>query len=433
MSDSSDREFISAETERALDSMLDKSGAIMPQPGSQVDTPCWTWRKLLRSGAYPSIRTREFGGIRAHRLALMIKLKREIARDSEGKTLHVLHACGNSLCCNPDHLYEGTHIDNARDRSRHGRTASGERHGLRIHPDRIQHGEAHGNARLRLNDVLFIRQQRHKTDAQLSEQFSVTVGHIRKIRAGERWQRSLSPKTPSMCPLGSMPKTSLKSERRTLLTHDCLDSTPKRSRAQQIEEMLNVVENVDRVVDRINKKVGDIIPLLERQEQRLATKVQRAVRLLDDSKHLSPANFKREDDKLKRRESHVSHMHPPTQKRHKTVLALVPRVREVMRQSGVNKLCRVIACLPNDSFHDIREAFFLAVRDDLVNDTDRHGTRCEIRPEWDSRDVEAAWDTFNRDRTQTWWDVALILRISVILVRSVIICRLREEVRSASK
>jgi hypothetical protein len=32
----------------------------------------------------------------------------------------VLHACGNRLCCNPAHLYPGTHADNTNDAIRHG-------------------------------------------------------------------------------------------------------------------------------------------------------------------------------------------------------------------------------------------------------------------------------------------------------------------------
>ena len=282
-----------------------------------------------------------------------------------------------------------------------------------------------------ISDVRFIRQQRYMTDAQLSEKFSVTVGHIRKIKAGERWARELLPKKPVCCPLSHITRSDAHSKQRRVISQDSHDFTPKLSRAAEISEMISVVENVDRVVDRINKKVGDIIPLLERQEQRLATKVQRAVRLVEESKQLSAANFKRESDRQQRLAPDGSlrsvRMSPPTQKQHKKVLALVPKITELIRDTGVNRLCRIVAHFPHDSEGDVKEAFFLAVRDDLVSDRDKHGTRPAIRPEWSSQDIHAVWDTFNRDRSQSWWDVALALRVSVILARNVIICRLREE------
>jgi len=39
----------------------------------------------------------------------------------------VLHHCDNPPCCNPNHLYDGTPMDNAQDRERRGRGGSGKR------------------------------------------------------------------------------------------------------------------------------------------------------------------------------------------------------------------------------------------------------------------------------------------------------------------
>lgn len=48
--------------------------------------------------------------LRAHVVALQLHLGRELLPG-----MYALHTCHNPPCCNPDHLYEGTHEDNMRD------------------------------------------------------------------------------------------------------------------------------------------------------------------------------------------------------------------------------------------------------------------------------------------------------------------------------
>ena len=37
----------------------------------------------------------------------------------------ILHTCDNVICCNPDHLFPGTDLENARDRDAKGRSRHG--------------------------------------------------------------------------------------------------------------------------------------------------------------------------------------------------------------------------------------------------------------------------------------------------------------------
>lgn len=81
---------------------------------------CWLWtgalmsRKVARMN-YGIIRNEISKNEGAHRVSWRLH-KGEI-----GPGLCVLHKCDNPQCVNPDHLFLGSHQDNARDRSQKGR------------------------------------------------------------------------------------------------------------------------------------------------------------------------------------------------------------------------------------------------------------------------------------------------------------------------
>jgi hypothetical protein len=52
----------------------------------------------------------------------MHRLAWELVNGPVPSSLLVLHRCDNPPCCNPDHLFLGTHADNAADRTRKGRS-----------------------------------------------------------------------------------------------------------------------------------------------------------------------------------------------------------------------------------------------------------------------------------------------------------------------
>lgn len=81
------------------------------------DNGCWEHQGCLRKG-YPTTRIRLNGTNilwATHRLSWTI-INRVIPED-----MWVLHRCDNPKCCNPEHLFLGTHQDNVDDMNTKGR------------------------------------------------------------------------------------------------------------------------------------------------------------------------------------------------------------------------------------------------------------------------------------------------------------------------
>lgn len=76
---------------------------------------CWEWTAGTDKDGYGRF---WYGSttVRAHRVAWCLVNERAFSID-----LLVLHRCDNPRCCNPDHLFLGTHLDNVHDAITKGR------------------------------------------------------------------------------------------------------------------------------------------------------------------------------------------------------------------------------------------------------------------------------------------------------------------------
>lgn len=83
----------------------------------KVPSECWRWSKFRNRDGYGWCRyNKEYW--RAHKLAYAAFVE-EIP---DG--MQVLHRCDVPACCNPAHLYLGTHADNMRDKAKRDRVKS---------------------------------------------------------------------------------------------------------------------------------------------------------------------------------------------------------------------------------------------------------------------------------------------------------------------
>ena len=136
---------------------------------------CWLWIGALKNkyghgvmGMGLSKATNKL--IASHRLSYLLN----VGPIPEG--LHVLHKCDNQNCCNPEHLYLGTHQDNMRDARARGQLGKGRNSGVK-----------NGN-RVKLTDekVVAILADKRRA-AVVAAEYGVSIKTIYNIHCGYRW------------------------------------------------------------------------------------------------------------------------------------------------------------------------------------------------------------------------------------------------------
>jgi HNH endonuclease len=132
---------------------------------------CWNWTGGRFVSGYGKFLVRG-KTYRAHRVAFVLANRQNIPA-----RLCICHTCDNPRCCNPAHLWLGTHLDNMRDMIAKGRW-------------RPHYGERHGNATLTLAQVLridWLHRVRGFSQNRLARLFNVTQSTIWGIVNERAW------------------------------------------------------------------------------------------------------------------------------------------------------------------------------------------------------------------------------------------------------
>lgn len=155
---------------------------------SNVDE-CWPWTAGLSSDGYGRLWI-DRRPLKSHRVAKFLTT-------GTSPPDCVLHKCDNPPCCNPDHLFDGTPQDNVADMVAKGRTASGDRNGMRTHPesrrrsdDHCARGAGNGNSKLTEDSVRDIRDRSAKgqTRDAIAAMFGITKQSVWNVIRGRTWK-----------------------------------------------------------------------------------------------------------------------------------------------------------------------------------------------------------------------------------------------------
>ena len=130
---------------------------------------CWEWKGYRALLGYGRVKFRAGETQMSHRIAYLL------ANGEHPESMFVCHRCDNPPCCNPNHLFLGTHLDNMKDMAAKGRSGS---NGVI--------GENHAKARFTAETALEVYRSLEPNKV-LAERFGVTAAAVYNIRHGRAW------------------------------------------------------------------------------------------------------------------------------------------------------------------------------------------------------------------------------------------------------
>ena len=135
---------------------------------------CWPWMGAKRGNGYKTYGLFWLQGQprSAHRISWLLY------RGALPSGKQICHTCDNGLCVNPNHLFAGTALDNARDMQKKGRQRYG------VNPAR---GSENGHSKLTEAQVFLIKKDR-RAQATIALEYGLHPSVISRIKGGKRWK-----------------------------------------------------------------------------------------------------------------------------------------------------------------------------------------------------------------------------------------------------
>jgi hypothetical protein len=133
-------------------------------------TSCWLWKGYLNRTGY--------GRFRVGKENKQATATSWFVKYGVWPTLCMCHTCDNPTCVNPSHLFEGTHLDNARDKVNKGRGAFGSRNGTAKTNEEIV---------AKIKHELLLYGDYYGVNQVLAKKYNVNHSTVSKIKKGKHW------------------------------------------------------------------------------------------------------------------------------------------------------------------------------------------------------------------------------------------------------